>query len=174
MTPFRPLLAATAAASLIAAGLVAPARPAALADGGATADEVAQVLQGKGYAAQLSKDDAGDPMIRSGAEGASFTVFFYGCQKTARCSSIEFSAAYHIDGGLKLTDVNGWNLKNRFGRTYLDSENDPHVEMDLDMEHGFTTEAIANNVDTWDAVLTSFQRMVRCASDPKATGCQTT
>ncbi|HEY4168655.1 MAG TPA: YbjN domain-containing protein [Reyranella sp.] len=34
-----------------------------------------------------------------------------------------------------------WNRDKRFGRAYLDKVGDPWVEMDVDVEHGATTEA---------------------------------
>ena len=157
----------------LAIALLGPAVQAAAAPGGGvSADEVASVLRDKGYQAVVAKDGAGDPMIRSGAEGVSFEIFFYGCERGPRCASVEFSAAYHIDGGLKLTDVNAWNVKNRFGRTYLDGENDPHMEMDLDLAHGAAAETIGAGLDTWDMVLASFQHMVRCSGAQGATGCE--
>ena len=50
----------------------------------------------------------------------------------------------------------GGVTKNRFGRAFLDAENDPIVEMDMDTEKGYTTEAISNNLATWLAVLSKF------------------
>jgi hypothetical protein len=37
---------------------------------------------------------------------------------------------------------------------------DPFVEMDIDFEHGATSEAIANYVDTWAAVLPAFKTFI--------------
>lgn len=171
----RDTLAGLAAAGCLVSALCpgASTRAAPLADGGATADEVAAVLQAKGYAAQISKDSDGDPRIHSGAEGSAFNIFFYGCHKGPRCASIEFAAAYHVEGGMLLAQINAWNQKNRFGRAYLDKVNDPFIEMDLDMEHGYTSEAIANNLDTWDLVLGVFRRMVACTSRPATDPCKT-
>jgi hypothetical protein len=166
-----PVQAAACAAGLASAALGPPSRAEPVPEGGVTADQVAAVLRDKGYAAQISKDSTGDPQIRSGAEGVSFTIYFYGCQQGPRCASIEFSSAYHVEAGMKLADVNGWNLKNRYGRSYIDSVNDPHMEMDLSLEHGGTTEAIGAAIETWDSVLASFQHMVRCASAPSTEGC---
>jgi len=162
-------------AGLVAAAmtLAAPAAVGApLPDGGATAAEVAAALQAKGYAATLGTDSVGDPKITSAAEGSRFVVLFYGCRHGPRCTSIEFSAAFHVEGGLKLTDINSWSRRHRFGRAYLDQENDPYIQMDLDVEHGFTSEAIENNIDTWDSVLAAFRRMLLCASKPADDPCK--
>jgi len=170
MNPLRLISVAVVATVLFAAGL-AQARP--LPDGGVTAEEVAASLQAKGYKAEIGKDKGGDPKIHSGAEGVSFDIYFYGCNKGPRCSSLQFTVGFHVEGGMKLVDINTWNRSNRFGRAYLDDVNDPFVEMDLDVEHGFTSEAVENNIDTWDAVLGAFLRVVTCARHPGGDACKT-
>lgn len=149
-----------AAAAILAAGLpaVAAARP--LPEGGVTPQEVVEALQGKGYRAQLTKDGAGDPMIESGLDGSNFRVVFYTCEK-GRCASIQFVWALDMPEGTTLEKINTWNRDKRFGRAYLDDEMDPFVEMDVDLERGGTTEAIANNLDTWASVLPAFKDFIR-------------
>ncbi len=145
-----------------------------LASGGVTAAEVAAILQAKGYVAQIGKDEEGDPNIHSGsgAEGSGFDVYFFGCNKGPRCTSIEFSVAYHVEGGLTLAQINEWNHKKRFGRAYLDSENDPFIGMDVDVEKGFSTEAIDNNIDTWDSVVGTFRHFIGCTKKPDTATCK--
>lgn len=163
-------LAVFAATALMLGVSPALARP--LADGGVTADEVAAVLQAKGYQAKISKDHEGDPKIQSSTDGLSYEIYFYGCHKGPRCSSLQFSTAFHVDGGMTYERINAWNRGNRFGRAYLDDEKDPYIEMDLDVEHGFSTEAVDNNIDTWDAVVPAFVRVVDCARHPGGEACK--
>lgn len=131
-------------------------------DGGVTGAEVVQVLQEKGYRAELSADSTGDPLVLSGADGSNFSVYFYGCEgEPARCDSIQFTAAFDVDGeGMSLADANLWNREHRFGRVYLDDESDPFLEMDVDVEFGFTTEALGSNVTTWVQVLPRFKEFI--------------
>ncbi len=159
-------LCATAAAALLVTALAPAASASPLPDGGATAREVSEVLLAKGYAAQMDKDPTGDSMIRSGAEGTKFSVIFYGCKDGPRCTSIQFSAAWHVDGGMQLSTINTWNTKHRFGQAHLDDVNDPWVRMDIDLERGYTTEAIANDLDRWVAVLGDFKHFMYC-DEPK-------
>ena len=130
-----------------------------LPDGGVTVDEVAKVLQSKGYRAEISKDSAGDPMIISGLDGSTFRILFYNC-KSGRCAAIQFATAFDLEKGLTYSKINGWNREKRFGRAYLDDDMDPFLEMDVDLEHGAMTETIANNVDTWAAVLPAFKNFL--------------
>lgn len=136
------------------------ARADLLPDGGVTADEVASALKAKGYRAEIQTGDDGDPVILSGAEGSNFRVFFYTCRKGPRCAAIQFMAAFDLEKGMSLGDINAWNRDKRFGRAYLDNEMDPFIEMDVDFEHGATSEAVANAIDTWVAVLPAFREYV--------------
>ena len=151
-------LAAAAAIGLVLGGGAANARP--LPEGGVTAQEVVEALQAKGYRAQLTKDSAGDPMIESGLDGSTFRVLFYSCRAGGRCASIQFAWALDMPNGMDLRKINLWNREKRFGRAYLDDENDPFLEMDVDLERGGTTEAIGNNLDTWAAVLPAFKDFI--------------
>lgn len=149
-------------AAAIATAALTPAAASAgiLPDGGVTSAEVAKALQDKGYRAEVTKGTDGDPLIKSAADGTNFRILFYSCNKAPRCASIQFVAAFDLDEGLKLSKINAWNSTKRFGRAYLDDEMDPFVEMDIDFEHGATSEAIANNVDTWAAVLPAFKTFI--------------
>ncbi|WP_409613853.1 YbjN domain-containing protein [Phenylobacterium sp.] len=131
-----------------------------LPDGGVTAAEVTQALQSRGYKAEVSATSDGEPVILSGADGSNFRVFFYTCRETPRCASIQFAAAFDLDKGMTLEQINGWNRGKRFGRAYLDDEMDPFLEMDVDFEHGATAEAVVNALDTWVAVLPVFKEYV--------------
>ena len=131
-------------------------------DGGVTGADVVKMLQDKGYRAELTKDSTGDPLIESSADGSNFSVYFYGCEgEPVRCDSIQFVAAFDVEGeGMTLQDANAWNRDHRFGRVYLDDENDPFLEMDVDVEYGFTTEAMGTNLATWTTVLPSFKEFI--------------
>lgn len=147
-------------AATMALGLAAGAKAAPLPDGGVTAREMADVLQNRGYRAEITTDSDGDPMIKSTAEAINFQVYFYNCNGKPRCKTIQFGSAFDLEHGMELGKINDWNRHNRFGRAYLDDENDPFVEMDVDVEHGFSTEALSNNLDTWVAVLPKFRNFI--------------
>ena len=127
---------------------------------GITAPEVAKVLQDKGYKAVVGVDDDGDPKISSGAEGVNFTVFFYGCNHTQRCTSLTFQAAFHVEGGLTPEKINGWNRDKRFLKGWLDKTADPYCEMDIDAARGLDTDVLDGWIDNWVARLPEFKTYI--------------
>ncbi len=55
--------------------------------------------------------------------------------------SLLFHAAFK-GGNATLRKVNAWNRSERFSRSYLDEDGDPHLELDLDLSGRVTTERI--------------------------------
>ena len=131
-----------------------------LPDGGITVQEVARSMQAKGFQTDITTDRDGDPLIKSMLEGAKFSVYFYECGGKPRCKSIQFAAGFAMNGRLDSSKVADWNRTKRFGRVYQDNENDPWVEMDMDIEHGATTEAMTNNIDRWVVVMNEFRKYI--------------
>ena len=136
---------------------IPPARAMPLPDGGVSAEQVAAALRSVGYAAEVSTDKSGDPLVRSKSGGAKFGIFFYQCGNDARCRSIQFSAGF-TQRGVKPAAIGEWNRTKRFGRAYQDKTADPWVEMDMDTTRGVSSDALEANIERWIAVLSEFQR----------------
>ena len=154
----RALAVAAGLAAALAAGTGA-ARATPIPDGGVTAAEVARALQAINLKAEVTTDSEGDPMIKSGVDGGEFRVLFYSC-KGQRCGEIAYMSAFDMDKGTTYASMNEWNRRHRFGRAYLDDDMDPYLLMDVDFEHGATSEAIENSARTWTSVLPVFKKHI--------------
>ncbi|MAK80970.1 YbjN domain-containing protein [Phenylobacterium sp.] len=144
----------------LALGLCAvPAQSRPLPAGGVTAAEVIEVLQANGYRAEEDVDGVGDPMVRSATDGSNYAIYFYGCER-GRCTTIQFGVAFSMKQSPGLAKINEWNREMRFGRAYLDSEMDPAVQMDVDLELGATTEQLQSVIGTWGAVVPAFKNFI--------------
>ena len=147
-----PLLAGTADAQVRAS----PTRMVTAAD----PQSIVQALQGAGYKAKLERDDAGDPRIESGASGARWYVNFYGCEKGAQCTTVTFSAGWS-DADVTMARINEWNRDKRFSRAYLDKEDDPILEFDVDLDKGGVSgDLFIDNVEFWEASLGAFRSYI--------------
>ena len=119
---------------------------------------LAAALQGLGYKAELTKDDAGDPKIRSASGGANFSIFFYGCVENKNCDAISFSAGFDLTDGSTLPLMNDWNLKRRYTKAYLDDESDPSIDMDIYLTGGgISVDNLRSWMETWDRALGDFK-----------------
>jgi hypothetical protein len=122
---------------------------------------VVQALQGAGYAASLGVDKVGDPMVTSGVSGTTFQIFFYNCTNHRECATVQFHSGYDLTTAPELASMNEWNRKKRFGRAYLDSENDPILEMDVDLDDGGLSPALfIDNIEFWASILGEFERHI--------------
>ena len=126
----------------IALAIAAAVAAAAPADPGQLSSydpaSIVAFLQKEGYRAKLEKDGEGDPVIRSGAAGTDFSIFFYGCEKHEKCDELQFSSGFDFDSGKEpgLEKINAWNSKYRYARAYADDEKDPMLDMDMTFPEG--------------------------------------
>jgi hypothetical protein len=122
---------------------------------------VVRALQGAGYTAKLSADKGGDPMITSSVSGTTFQVYFYNCTQNKDCATIQFHSGYDLKTSPSLEKINEWNRSKRFGRAFLDKENDPILEMDIDVDDGGISSALfSDNLEFWASVLADFERHI--------------
>jgi hypothetical protein len=128
---------------------------------GMTGAEVAKWMQDAGYKAELTKDDGGDPMINSAANGASFKVYFYDCDKAQlRCKALQFSAGFDLKTPLTLEKINEWNRKNRYLKAYLDDDKDPYVQYDVNVNAGRTVAGLDDDFGVWTGMLDDFTTFI--------------
>lgn len=124
-------------------------------------DSLVKALQDGGYAAQLGTDKVGDPMITSGVGGTTFQIFFYNCTNHRECATVQFHSGYDLTSGPSLEQMNAWNRSKRFGRAYLDKENDPILEMDVDLDDGGLSQSLfEDNLEFWVTVMSRFEEYV--------------
>jgi hypothetical protein len=120
-----------------------------------------RALQDGGYAARLGTDKVGDPMITSGVSGTSFQIYFYNCTNHQQCATVTFHSGYDLNSSPSLERMNEWNRGKRFARAYLDKENDPILEMDVDLDDGGLSAALfIDNLEFWASLLGEFEKHV--------------
>lgn len=122
---------------------------------------VVRALQGAGYKAEMTKDDTGDPLIRSTSSGSNFAIFFFGCTKNVDCRTIQFFAGYDRDKSPSLSQMNDWNSKKRFGRAYLSDKGAARIEMDVDLDDGgISTKLFEDNLEFWVLLMAQFEKHI--------------
>jgi hypothetical protein len=120
-----------------------------------------RTLQQGGYSAKLGTDKVGDPMITSGVSGTTFQIFFYNCTDHKACATVTFHSGYDLNSPPSLERMNEWNRGKRFGRAYLDKENDPILEMDVDLDDGGLSSALfIDNLEFWASVLADYEKHI--------------
>jgi len=157
----KTVIMALAAAALL--GATAPATAEDLHTDGMTGPEAAAWLQKAGYKAELTKDETGDPLITSAADGRSFKVYFYDCDKQGdggRCKALQFSAGFDLKTPLTLDKVNEWNRKNRYLKAYLDDDGDPYVQYDVNVNAGRTVAGLDDDFGVWTGMIDDFTAFI--------------
>jgi len=136
---------------------------------GAMADEVrsddpsslVRAMQAGGYRAELTKDNSGDPMIKSSSSGSDFAILFYGCKSNRNCTTIQFFAGFKDPDNGSLSALNKWNADNRFGRAYQSDSGSARIEYDLDLDVGGMSQALfRDNLDVFAALMDRYRKYV--------------
>ena len=120
-----------------------------------------RAMQARGYLAELTADQTGDPMIRSAASGTNFQVLFYNCTNHRECATIQFHVGYDLKTAPALESINEWNRSQRFGSAHLDKENDPILEMDVDLDDGGLSPLLfIDNLEFWTSAMGRFEKHI--------------
>ena len=152
---------AMAAAAVVTASLMAGAAQAQTINAdGMTGPEVVSWLQKGGYKAELTKDESGDPMINSAADGHNFKIYFYDCDAAKRCKALQFSAGFDLKEPLKYEKINEWNRKNRYLKAYLDDDGDPYVQYDVNVNAGRTITGLDDDFGVWTGMIGDFTKFI--------------
>lgn len=154
---FRGMLFASVALAFSLAFGVATASTSDLVDA-TDPEEIVNIARGYG-AATLGVDSVGDPQVTGRIDGNAYTIFFYGCTDGRDCTSLQFSSGW-ISDRVDMAMINMWNRENRFSRAYLDDDDDPIIEMDVNMEFGVSRRNFDDTFGVWSAVLSSFARHI--------------
>ncbi|MEM1265583.1 MAG: YbjN domain-containing protein [Pseudomonadota bacterium] len=119
-------------------------------------DSLLTVMVDAGYTATLTTDGVGDPKIESSVGGAEFDVFFYGCDNGVACQEVIFSVGFDLPNGFDLAGINEWNSVELYGQAWLDEENDPFLDMAINMRGGIPRANFEAHLTTWDFYVGEF------------------
>jgi len=119
-------------------------------------DVLAALIQDLGFKATVTKDNVGDPMIKSAANGYDYNIFFYDCTDGANCQAVQFSASFDMQDGMSLTRTQDFNRDKRWVKVYLDDQSDPRLEMDYNLRGGVSVENFNDTLDWWNIEMDAF------------------
>lgn len=113
-------------------------------------ERIAELLKGFGIA-RLGTHSDGEPLISGRMNGKTYEVFFFDCKAGKNCRNIQFWTYW--DEPAQLDAINAWNRQTRFGRTYLDDEDDLVLEYAVNMSHGIAERTLEDSADIWMRML---------------------
>ena len=111
-----------------------------------------RILQDAGYRAKPGTDADGDPKVETSMSGLDVTVWFYDCE-AKRCGSLQFLVALDLKKGWTLEAANKFGKDYRYGRVYLDEEQDPYMAYDFEVLNTDPGPHIVSQVDIFENLL---------------------
>lgn len=148
---------ATLIAAALAIGSPAPAKSEIIP---AEAPVIAKILTEMGYKGLASTNDDGTPSVESASSGAKFYIDMLNCDDAHKnCTTVQIYAGFTTTKKLTLDQVNDWNSKHRFATLYLDKDQDPWVEMDVNFEAGVPRATFEDSLGIWFSLLDDVQKL---------------
>jgi hypothetical protein len=136
------------------AALAADSTP-VLINGNST-DDILNLARGYG-SATLGTQDSGAPKISGKIDGQPYTIYFSSCDDKTHtdCEDLDLYTGYL---GVKPTPdrLNSWNRDTRFARAYLDSDGDAGMDMDINLEHGVSSDNLDSTLSLWSQLVKKF------------------
>ena len=122
--------------------------------------QIAAYLRAEGYAAQVSTDKDGDPVISTRSQGARYSIYFYGCEGGTGCTSITFDSAFQPTKKSSLEHLNAWTFTKRYAYAVQRADKTIALRMDILMLGGLSQEGFKETVSLWDRQLGAFLRHI--------------
>ena len=116
-------------------------------------ETVVAALQAAGYRAKASVDAQGDPKIESAASGYDFVVYFYGCEKSVRCDSLQFNVSWASEPSHTAALANEWNREKRFVQASVGKTGRFIASYDVTTVGGINATNFADTIDWWTSML---------------------
>jgi hypothetical protein len=121
---------------------------------------LAGVMQDEGFKAKIGEGSDGDPTIESAANGYTYVIYFYGCEKGANCDSIQFNASFSAEDDNTPAYANDWNANKRFIQASVTDKKGLELRYDLSTVGGLNKKNFADVVDWWHSMLSEFSDFV--------------
>jgi len=126
-----------------------------------TGQQLVDILEGQGFAADLTHDGYGDPLVVAQAGGIDFTIITYGCDGASvpACARLQMAAQFALPEGASEGDIammNAYNQRFLFGRAYIDQEGAATVDYVINLNRGISEDNLMENLMIWLHVLNEF------------------
>ncbi len=150
MKVFKSLLAVSALSLIMTSGCTVAGDSDAGIIKTLSADQLMEVLSKEGLVPEKTKET----VIRVKMDQVG-VLFFVSDSK----ENIQAYAGFESDN-TTCAKVNQWNAEKRFSRAYLDDDDDPVIELDLDLEGGITQERLIDFITTVRHSVAGFRKHI--------------
>ncbi len=121
-----------------------------------TIKDIYEIARGWGSAERETSGN-GLPMISGRIDGIKYALVLYDCDEaTDTCKSAQFTAGFS-GANMDMQRINHWNAERRFGKAWLDDDNDPALELNFTLVGGMTRENLDDTFDWWRVVARSYR-----------------
>ena len=137
----------------------------------ANPEVLADLVRAEGYKVSTERTDEGNPFLQTDVDGTPFTIFLNNCIAGKACRTVQFYAGFSVSTPRKLDLINRWNQQKRFAKAYIDDQNDPRLEMDINLAGGGVARGnFIENFRVWIRLLAAFKQHIGWNDTDKGEG----
>jgi Putative bacterial sensory transduction regulator len=138
--------------------------PAAEIITGVTRDQVASVLKDNSYRAEIvaGPSSSTGAFVRAGIGGHTVVVWFFNCAAET-CPSIQFWTGFQKSPKFSAALVERWNTEFRYAKIHLTKEGDLHVEYDVFLKGGVSSEYVKYAALLYENLLSRLDEYIKTA-----------
>jgi hypothetical protein len=125
-------------------------------------EEMIDILVDLGFPAELKTSDQ-STFITTKINGYNARIFFYTEQDAGYYQSYMFLSYYTMEDlsyQEKIDLANSWNEEKRFGKAFVDSDEDFGIDMSVDLDGGITMASIEASVLLYRSVVSGFTKYI--------------
>jgi hypothetical protein len=124
---------------------------------GSSLDAIVDSLTRQGFTVEMKTDSDGDPLIESTDDDEPFQVHFYGCTDGSDCQYLQFTSGWDLKSGTTPDVIEKWNEDRVWGRAYLDTDDDPWIDLAVNLKGGVSAENFDDTVSWWWSIMRDFE-----------------
>jgi hypothetical protein len=164
-----PALAAAFGAWALAGSVAYAGTP--LPHDGMTLQEVQAWLTGLGLQSAVNTEHS---LVAVRVNNQLVGVFVSDCQTSGRCRSLQYYYGITFPNGVKPDDasaavfINGWNMRYRWVRAFVDQQRNPAMEMDFSLTPGVDSDALTTSMITFVGAMPLFSSYLNPQPQPEA------
>ncbi len=135
-----------------------------------TREQVAAVLKDNDYRAEIvpNPSSANGSFIRTGIGGHSVVIMFFNCA-AEKCAAIQFWTGFKKSSKFTPALMKRWNTEIRYAKTHLTDDGDLHMEYDVYLRGGVSTEYIKSAAALYGNLLARLDEVIQAAPAAAAT-----
>ena len=116
-----------------------------------------EILDDMGFEPSARTTEQGLHAIDLMVEGVNSTLTLNNCEHDNACGVATLTSGYDLEDGVTDAKLAEWNGNKLFVTAYVDDENDPFIDMTVNLKYGVSEQNFRDTIDWWRVIKSEFE-----------------